>query len=313
MKILLFDFNNLLIDVAEELIKRGHTLLPIDGKKSTWKAADTIIVWNETELGGWRDWIKEAKDAGKRVILMQHGRRGTSRIFPPFNEDLISDVVCSWGINDVIRLSSCGVPAERIRLTGTTIFRHLKPRVPHEGWNIIWSPEHWDIDVAENFIIKNQLEKLDGVKFQGKTVKVISKLLLGEHSENTYPNPVWSDRKEAGHLEICAEVLSTADVLVAVSESTFELLAEVLDIPVVIADIWVPKACNGDERYREYHREYSDACERVKDLGKLNEVIMRTLRNPEKLSAERKRISILDGGTDIENPLQEIINVIENL
>jgi hypothetical protein len=37
MKILLFDFNCILEDVAIELEKRGHELLPIDGKKSTSK------------------------------------------------------------------------------------------------------------------------------------------------------------------------------------------------------------------------------------------------------------------------------------
>ena len=79
MNILAFDFNNILTDVVEELTRRGHTMLPIDGKANTWRKADVIIVWNETENGGWKDWIKKVQKAGKRVILVQHGRRGTSR------------------------------------------------------------------------------------------------------------------------------------------------------------------------------------------------------------------------------------------
>lgn len=311
MKILLFDFNNVLSDVAKELVKRGHTLLNHDGKESTWKKADVIVLWNETDMGGWKHWIQDARKYGIRVVLMQHGRRGTSRIFPPFNEPLQSDVLCSWGKNDIRRMTDCGVPIDKVRVTGTTIFKHLKLRKEHEGINIVFSPEHWDIDVAENFIIKSQLEKLDGTKVNGKTVKVISKLLTNEHTKDTYPNPVWSDRKAEGHLEICADVLSTADVVVAVSESTFELCAQILDIPVVIADIWVPKACNGDERYREYNREYSPACHRVKDMKKLNEEILKELNNPWRLKAERAEIAILDGGTDIGNPLMEIIKIIE--
>lgn len=307
MKILLFDFNNVLADVAKELERRGHELIPfyVNGKLSDWKQAEVIVVWNETDIGGWRDWIEEAKSLGKRVVLMQHGRRGTSRIFPPFNEKLMSDVVCAWGENDVKRLTSCGVERDRIRVTGTTVLDHVLPRIPHSGINVVFSPEHWDIDVAENFIIASQLRKLKGVS-------ITTKCLEGEHSIGVYDNPVWSDRKAPGHLEICAEVLQTADVVVAVSESTFELMAQILDIPVIIADIWVDKACNGDERYREYHREYSNACRKV-PLAGLNDAIMDAVAHPEKLREERKQIAITDGGRDIESPLNEICKVIENI
>lgn len=304
LNILLFDFNSVLTDVAHELIKRGHTLLVNDNKESTWNKADVIVLWNETPMGGWRDWIASRKKKGTRSVLMQHGRRGTSRIYPPFNEPLASDVICAWSENDRIRLQNAGVDPKRIKVTGTTVLRHLKPRKPHKGINVVFSPEHWDIDVAENFIVKSQLEKLKGVN-------VITKCLIGEHTVGVYPNPVWSDRREPDHLEICADVLTTADVVVAVSESTFELCAEILDIPVVIADIWTPKACGGDERYREYNREYSNACTRVQDVRKLNDAIMFAVKHPEHLRTEREQIAIADGGMDIENPLEEIIKVIE--
>jgi hypothetical protein len=306
MNVLLFDFNNVLADVEEELKKRGHILLPIDGKPSTFKKADVVVLWNETDLGGWKDWIKEGQKKGKKFVLMQHGRRGTSRIFPPFNEELVSDVLCAWGENDRDRMISCGVKPEKIVVTGTTVLNHVKPRMEHEGLNVVFSPEHWDTDVVENAIIKGTLDKLKGVK-------VITKCLEGEHDPNYYTNPVVSNRSEKGHLEICADVLATADLVVAVSESTFELMAEHMDIPVVIADIWIPKACAGDDRYKEYNREYSNACTRVKDINKLNDTIMYHLKHPEILREERKQIAILDGGTDIENPLYEICNVIERI
>lgn len=307
LKILLFDFNNVLIDVARELEVRGHELIPfyVNGKLNDWKQADVIVVWNETDIGGWRDWIDEAKKLGKRVVLMQHGHRGTSRIFPPFNEELKSDLVCAWGENDRQRLESCGVDPTRIRVTGTAVFNHLLPRIPHPEKNVVFSPEHWDIDVAENFIINSMLNKLEGPT-------VITKALEGEHTIGVYQNVVWSDRKKEGHLDVCAKVLQTADLVVAVSESTFELMAQIMDIPVVIADIWTPKACNGDERYRDYHREYSNACTKV-PLNKLNETILYQLAHPEVLREERKQIAILDGGRDIADPVSEIIKVIEEV
>lgn len=308
MKILLFNFNEILTDVANELVDRGHTILPNDGKDSTWKKADVAVLWNETPMGGWDVWIQKLRKNKIRTVLVQHGRRGTSRIHPPFNEPLQSDVVCVWGDNDIKRLTHSGVPISKILKTGTTIFGNLKPKKPHSGINVVFSPEHWDADVAENLIVKRQLEKLDGKN----GITVISKLLIDEHTPNMYPNPVWSDRRKNGHLSICTDVLSVADVVVAISESTFELLAEALDIPVVIADIWVPKACAGDERYRYYNREFSDACHRVKDVSKLNSAVLEAIKHPEKLKKERAEIVVLDGGTDVENPLEAIIKVIEN-
>ena len=304
LKIVLFDFNNILSDVALELHNRGHELLDKGDEEKTWQEADVITLWNETPMGGWDKWVQQLRKMGKRTVLMQHGRRGASRMYPPFNEPLNADVVCSWSENDFKRLTSCGVPADRIRVTGTTIFSHLKPKIPHEGKNVVYSPEHWDMDVAENFVVASQLRKLKGVN-------VISKLLEDEHTVGVYQNPVWSNRRQEGHLDICIEVLRKADVVVAVSESTFELLAEALDIPVVIADIWTPKACGGDEKYRDYHREYSNACTRVKDMSELNDAIYYALKHPEHLREERKQIAILDGGINLPDPLKAICNVIE--
>lgn len=315
MKILLLDFNNILTDVDEELRRRGHTVMSLhkpDGSIVSWKDADVIVVWQETELGGWREMVLTWQRAGKTVVLMQHGRRGTSRIFPPFNERLVSDRLCVWGENDVRRMTTCGVPREKIYVTGTPVVKHIKPRIPHKGINVVFSPEHWDTEVPENFAVRNELRKIVSKRwFWQPKMKVITKILQNEHDPRNYDNPVPSDRQMPGHIDIAIEVLRRADVVVAVSESTFELLAEIMDIPVVIADIWVPKACAGDDRYKKYQREYSEACTRVK-LDKLEDAINYALRYPQYLREERQKIGILDGGTDIEDPVDEIIKVITN-
>ena len=303
MKILAFDFNNIMQDVFVRLVEEGHELLD---HRDKWKEADVIVVWQETELGGAKDWVKEMRKAGKRVVLLQHGRRGTSRIFPPFNEELASDVVCVWGENDVKRMIECGVPREKIRLTGTPVLRRVKPRIEHSGTNVVFSPEHWDVDVAENLIVAGALRKIDGIN-------VISKLLEGEHLPYEYDNPVVSNRQQPGHLDVCIETLQKADAVVAISESTFELLAEIMGIPVIIADIWIPKACAGDDRYKEYKREYSDACEKVQDLNKLGDTIKKYIKNPELKKVEREMIGIADGGMDIEDPVGEIVKVITEI
>lgn len=304
MNILLFNWNNVLTDVEAELKRRGHTVLPIDGRRQTMKKSDVMVFWNETDLGGWRDFIRGAKRRGIKTVLVQHGRRGTSRIYPPFNELPESDVVCVWSENDRKRLISVGVDPKKIKVTGTTIWRHLIPRVPHEGKNVVYSPEHWDREPVENLIVADELRKL-------KRVKILTKILRGEQSAMMYDNPIESDRNGLDHFDIVMRTLSIADVVVSISESTFELIAEAMDIPVVIADCWIPKTCDGDERYKDYHREYSDACTRAK-LKDLNKAVIHELKHPGRLREERKKIAVNDGGIGLD-AVGNIVNVIESI
>lgn len=300
MIITLFNWNNVLNDVISGLVKKGYTITD-DVKKG-----ELLIIWNEAGLGA-RDKVKEAKALGKKVILIQHGRRGTSRIFPPFNEKMISDITCVWGKGDKERLISAGIPEDKIVITGTSIFRHLKPKKKHKQKNIVFSPEHWcGREVDENLCVASTLSRL-----KTKDIKIITKVLEKEHNFSWYDNPIGSDRCGDNHLEICAEVLSKADIVVGLTEGTFELMAQIMDIPVIVSDIWMPKDCNRDKRYLKYRREFSNACVIEKDISKLNNTVLNYLENPSKLKKERSLIGIKDGGINIKNPVNNIIKVIE--
>lgn len=309
MKILLYKWNSLFNDVEEELKKRGHEVIsntkyPMDeGMIEKYKWADVVILWNQNEAGGWQEYIEKIKKARKKTILYQHGRRGSSRMYPPFNEKLLCDKVLVWGEADKKRHLECGTPEDKVIITGTAIFNDLK-RIPHKGKNILFVPEHWGYEVEENIMVANRLKELTGVN-------VRTKILKGEHSEKFYPNPISSGRNDKNHLETTKRVLGESDLLVSISESTLELMAEILDIPVVIADIWIPKDCAGDERYLTYKREYSDGCFREKDIFNLGKTIKWFLKHPKHLREERKQASIDDGGINIPNPLERIIKAIE--
>ncbi|OFW54465.1 MAG: hypothetical protein A2163_07160 [Actinobacteria bacterium RBG_13_35_12] len=302
-KILIFRWNNLTFDIEKELEKRGHKVFATHRiERKDIKNFDVMVGWNESESSGGADYVRYAKLLGMKTVLLQHGRRGSSRIYPPFNEPYLSDKVCVWGQRDYDKFLEIGTPKEKLVITGTPIFQYLK-RFPHKGINIVFSPEHWDIDVDENIIVAAQLRKLKGVN-------IISKLLKGEHNESYYDNPIVSSRLEEGHLQICAKVLSQADIIVGISESTFELMAEILDIPVVIMDTWIPKSCDKDERYKKYKREYSNACKRT-GIEKLNETIYQQLKHPEELRNQRIKVAREEAGIEIENPTKNICDVIE--
>lgn len=301
MEISIYNRCGVLNDVITELEKRGHKVTKhiTDTLWTGWKKADVIVVWNDSKTDGWRKWIKIAQKKGKKVILVQHGRRGISRVHPPFNEEIVSDKVCVWSEINKQRLIEANVPEEKIVVTGTPIFRHLKPRVPHKGKTIVFCPVHWsDNDEVENIIVMNQLKKIDGVN-------LITKIVYSNDTRN-YVNPVFSDISEPDHFEICADVLSQADLVVGIADSTFELMAEIMDIPVVVAKIRLP-----NRKYRENMYPPSNACAVVEDVMKLNDEVRKHLKHPELLKEERSKIGIIEGGIDIENPVERIIEVIE--
>lgn len=293
-KVCVYNFNNVLTDIIKELSKK-HEIV------ENPYIADVVVLWCEVEKLGWKDIITNLKDRKIRTVLVQHGRRGVSRIYPPFNDELISDVVCVWGENDKKRLLASGVPENRIKITGTPILKNLKRKVKHKGYNIVFSPDHWGTEIDENQMVAKELRKL-------KDVNIITKVLSGENS-NDYDNIVESDRSAIDHLSICAEVLSKADLVVSISDSTFELMAEIMNIPVVVVDYWEPKSLMGDDKYKGYKKEYSKACIKT-NIENLNKTIIDQLKNPKTLSKERKEIGILDGGVNIKNPTKEIIKVI---
>ena len=154
----------------------------------------------------------------------------------------------------------------------------------------------------ENNIVASELRKLKGVK-------VITKGLDKENNTQIFDNPIISNRMTADHLDTVAEVLSTADLVVGISESTFAFLAETLDIPVVIPDVWVPKPRAGDERYKDFVANESNAITKCK-LEDLNKTIMYQLKHPEILREERRIASTENGGVGIKDPVQNLIDII---
>ncbi len=293
----IYNWNSVLDDVIKQ-IKKKHTLL------SDYEGADVTVLWCESDMKGWKEGIDYTHKRGNKVIVYQQGIWGMDWIRPPFNEPIISDIVCVWGEGDKKRLISYGVPEEKIRVTGCQIIQRLTPRVKHEGKNVVFALEHWDWgDVVENNIVASELRKLEGVK-------VITKGLHKENDTEIFENPIISDRFSSNHLETVAEVLSTADLVIGISESTFHFLAEYLDIPVIIPDIWTPKSRGGDDRYLKFEKNYSNAITKVK-LEDLNDEIYKQLEHPEILRAERKQAVIDNGGVDIKDPVGEFIKVIE--
>jgi hypothetical protein len=288
MKLFVQDHNSILQD-----IKQDFEIV------SNIEEADKVVLWNDVNYLE-RSIINFAHSLGKKVAVMQHGRKGTSKYYPPFNEKIRADKLFVWGEFDKESLIEAGQDPSKIQVVGTTIFSRLLPRVAHEGTNVVFCPEHWDRPVEENIRVRNELRKFKAERESlGEKINIITKL-IESHDPDQFDNPVRSERDSEHHLAICAEVLSTADIVVGVSESTFELLAQSLDIPVVIMDEWEPKAFGGDHRYIKYRRIISEAATRS-SLDNLGRTLKAELaRDQREMADVRKLIAEREGGTHLD-------------
>lgn len=279
IKLFVLDHNQVISDLTQTM------------NLTSFDDAEVVLMWTDT-MSINRGVIELARARGKKVFTVQHGRRGSSRYFPPFNSELYADKHLVWGIRDKEALVEAGHPAKKIEVIGTTIFNRLKPRKKHEGINVVFSPEHWDRPVDENIWVRDALRKLP--------YNIITKVIDSpSHDGIKWDNPVKSNRTEFEHLDICADVLSTADVVVGVSESTFELLAQSLDIPVVIMSEWEPKAFGGDERYVSYRRVVSEGS-KLADMKTLLPAIKDAVKNPQKRRKQRQTVLEEEGGLSID-------------
>lgn len=289
MKLYIWDHNSVLQDIAKEFEV-------VDDIRD----CDVVLLWNDVNHLE-RSIIKLARTFKKKVIVMQHGRKGTSKYYEPFNEEIIADKLLVWGDFDKRSLVEAGRDSRRIQVVGTTVLNNLPRRQEHDGVNIVFCPEHWDKPVEENRRVRDELRKLKGVN-------IITKILDSHHDPEEYDNPVITNTRDKDHLKITKETLAKADLVVGVSESTLELIAQAMDIPVVIMEEWTPKAFGGDMKYLTYRRVISDAAKRT-SIKNLLATIKDQLKNPDELKDARRRVAIDEGGIDL-NAIEEIKKAI---
>lgn len=280
LKVFFLNHNHILDDVMKSF------------EPSPIERAERVVSWNEV-LGEGAAVINYAVRRGIPSIVVQHGRSGSSRYYPPFNQKIVADKLLVFGEKDRRDLIAAGQDGNKIKVVGTTLFSHLKPRARHRGINIVFSPDHWDTEIDENAQTAKELRKL-------KNVKIITKLVDG-NDPSYYDNPVFSNRDAADHMEKVADVLSIADVVVGISEGTFELLAQSLDIPVVIMGEWTPKSFGGDPRYKDNYRRIISKASKKATLKTLCQEVKNQIRNPAELRKERSETVIDEGGYNLDS------------
>lgn len=297
MKISTTNFNQVLNELEAEVEHRGDRV-------ELWENADTVVLWQDV-MGTARDVAIRAKNRGKRVLTYEHGLLSINDYIPPLSKPMISDIYMTWGEKTKKWLvEKARIPEEKITVTGATLFSRLGPRLPHEGKRVLFAPRHWEYHLPENLEVAELLKKYD-------KAHVYSKLVVGEHDPDLYPDPIITHRHNSDHIGNCYEALKDADVVVGIGEGTFASLAYWMDIPYISVDNWGEHALLGKTYTREeFNSQLSYACRLVKPEGLLD-AIDEELSRPDALQGLRKQFidEYLDGG-DPQKALQKQLDVV---
>lgn len=307
--------------------------------------SDCIVLWNDVR-GEFSELARiNKKQLHKPLLVVQHGAGGSRDYEFPNHFQFLADKFCCWGESDYNRLVKQG-NGDKAIITGCTLINQIQPLVPHIEKNIIFSPVMAEREDPANIITFYELKKIELEESQKNLIKHRNQLeaswrpsvlssnnLLEEthipyldintnfrlivkttpiHDKKLYLGSVCeTSQGELKHIEGCVRLLTHADVVVGMLESTFQMLAMAMDIPVVI--------CN-EYQFTNYAGVDYTNFDHIKtkgvtycDLKDLRATIEGELANPKRLTKERKEATLREFGDVTSDPDSKIIEIIKGM
>lgn len=238
MKLHFSDWNNLMQGIAAKL---GPSCDPLD--------ADALLLYNDVR-GSFKDISKTAHKLGKKVYVLQHGRAATRDYDKPNQFPLEADKFLAWGKADYDRMVKLGY-GDRTEIVGCPLLSKIQPRRTHDGKYIVFIPVNTGNEEPANLKVYYELLQYKYAKAAKKSVSVIEKgkafhqlydvnvvaKLLPRHEKQLYHGDTFvSNPDDPRHMDFLFEILSMADVVVTLDESTSEILAMAAGVPVICVD-----------------------------------------------------------------------------
>lgn len=265
-------------------------------------------------------------------LVVQHGRRCVRDYGPPNNFKLLADKFCCWGQDDYEIMDKLGY-GDRTVITGCPLLTQIKPKVPHEGRNILFVPvrtmheepanittlfelKKIRLSYAQKMISKYKKQLIDSWDSQmvdsisknwhltSKITNIQDKKLYTGSTIHTYP-------EKEGHTEECVKLLTETDVVVCVEEGTFQVLAMAMDIPLIVVKGFELLKYNGVDYPEDWKAVHTKGATWV-ELSELEEAIERELTDPGRLSNERKEVVLREFGGSL-NPDDELVKQIKEI
>ncbi len=198
-----------------------------------------IFILYQDYLNEEKGYMDEAIERNIPVLVIQHGRQAT-RDYSKDGRDLRADKICLWGDIDYKRMRGLGYPAEKLVITGCPLLENLPNKHPPGVMKpvIFFSPKYYPYLTEPNFAVLRELLR--------KPYKIIIKTIADDHNLQVYqqykqahPSRIEiistsPKGRPVDHHERIIAGLKKSCIFVGIEESINELIAQAMDIPVIM-------------------------------------------------------------------------------
>ena len=242
---------------------------------------------------------------GVPTFMVQHGRRAMRDYWTNLGQPT-SLATFVWGTKDYEDALEGRWAPEQVFRVGAPWFFYRPERQEEKGL-IVYDVPHWNIDTMESKKTWAALRRIPGIRPIAKLITPSSQKQLNYIGEQclTY-------RNEPGHLESTFDLLKRASAVVCMMESTIELMAISLGIPVIHVEGFKHKELAGTwQGVEDTLPGKGSFATTLKDLPK---TITLAMEHPE-LKAQEARERLLEDAGDPETdiPIQSITTIVGQL
>lgn len=298
MKAVILNFNDILTPLYNCF--EQAELTSINGEKKP----DCLVTWTDYPHD-YKMICLAALQAGVPTFMVQHGRRAMRDYWTRQGEP--ASVACFvWGTKDREDAIEGLWHPDRVFRVGAPWFAY-RPEKKEEKGLVVYDVPHWNVDTIEAKKTWTALKRIKGIR-------PVAKLIApSQQKRNNYlGEQCLTYRNEPGHIEATFDLISRASAVVCMMESTLELFAHSLGVPVV--------------HVRGFkHKELPGTWQGVEDtlpgkgslattLEGLPLTIETVLENPTILANEAKERLMEDAGDpETDTPIRSITSIISTL
>lgn len=297
LKAVIINFNDLLTPLYSTFEQAELTDITDPHKKP-----DCLIQWTDYPQDS-KMISLAALQQGVPTFMVQHGRRAMRDYWTHRGEP--SSLACFvWGNKDKEdAITGMWGPEQVFRVGAPWLAYRPKERQEEKGL-VVYDVPHWNVDTREAIMTWTRLKKIKGIR-------PVAKLIApSNQNRNNYPGEqCLTYRNEPGHIEATYDLVKRASVVVCMMESTLELFAHSLGVPVVHVKGFKHKELPGTWQGVEDTLPGKGSLET--DLKGLEGAIEMVINNPTLLAKDARERLIEDAG-DPENdtPIQSITTII---
>lgn len=265
------------------------------------KKPDCLITWTDYPAD-YKMMCLSAMQANVPAFMVQHGRRAMRDYWTHLGEP--SALACFvWGTKDREDAIEGKWNPLRVFRVGAPWFS-FRPKRQEEKGLIIYDAPHWNVDTMESKKVWAKLKRIEGIR------PVVKLILPSNQNQNNYiGEQCLTYRDEPGHIEATFDLIKRASAVVCMMESTMEIMAHSLGVPVIHVRGFKHKELAGTWQGVEDTQpgKGSLPC----DLDGLEDAIKLILVDPEIKAEEAKERLMEDAGDpDNDTPTQSITTII---